>query len=239
MGSSKQAVNVPIQDGQVTEERGVPRSSVVAMSPSERMVGKLPHNCDSILKNADTPLDRDKLQRLRDGVFLKNKKQKYWIDGGSNSNCFMVYARDLAITWSENASYWSWFTVKEAPNETLVDAVELRNVCWLDISGRFDMKDLTPGTRYEVVFVVKLEDPAYGWDTPVNVKLNLPSGQSPERKVNLREMRRYHWLEIPAGEFVPSPENTGEIKFSMCEHDSGTWKKGLFLKGVAIRPKSH
>ncbi|XP_010529290.1 PREDICTED: protein PHLOEM PROTEIN 2-LIKE A1-like [Tarenaya hassleriana] len=217
-------------------------ADAAAAAEAERSVvrtSKLPHNCEAILRNAGLSPDKF-IDRLHEGVFLKNKTQKYWVEGSSSSNCFMVYARDLSITWSENTTYWTWFSFKDTPNDTLVEGVELKNVCWLDISGKFETVNLTPGTTYEVVFVVKLEDPAYGWDTPVNVKLTLPSGQQiSDRKVILKEKMRYQWLDIPAGEFVPSSENAGEIRFSMYEHDSGTWKKGLFVKGVAIRPKSH
>ncbi|KAL0687786.1 hypothetical protein Bca4012_087463 [Brassica carinata] len=120
-----------------------------------------------------------------------------------------------------------------------VEAVALKNVCWLDITGKFDTKNLTPGITYEVVFKVKLEDPAYGWDTPVNIKLVLPDGnhKPQEQKVSLTEIPRYQWVDIIVGEFKPEKNSAGEIVFSMYEHESGLWKKGLFLKGVEICPK--
>lgn len=118
-----------------------------------------------------------------------------------------------------------------------MEAAGLKNVCWLDISGKFDTRNLTPGVAYEVVFKVKLEDPAYGWDTPVNLKLVLPNGTPHEQKVSLRELPRYQWVDIRVGEFVPEKSAAGEITFSMYEHEAGVWKKGLFLKGVVIRPK--
>ena len=124
-------------------------------------------------------------------------------------------------------------------SEVGVEAVALKNVCWLDITGKFDTKNLTPGITYEVVFKVKLEDPAYGWDAPVNIKLVLPNGKDKpqEQKVSLREIPRYQWVDIIVGEFKPEKNSAGEIVFSMYEHESGVWKKGLFLKGVEICPK--
>jgi hypothetical protein len=48
---------------------------------------------------------------------------------------------------------------------------------------------------------------------------------------------RGEWIEISVGEFVASPKNTGEIEFSIYEHEDGKWKRGLVIKGIAIRPK--
>lgn len=38
--------------------------------------------------------------------------QKYWIEGKAKKNCFMLYARDLAISLAEfqTNNNWSWFT---------------------------------------------------------------------------------------------------------------------------------
>ncbi|EOA17361.1 hypothetical protein CARUB_v10005642mg [Capsella rubella] len=216
-------------------------SPVMTTSTMRARPVKSPHNFEAILKNADPPISVSSVnlfQQLRSGVFLKPTKQiKYWVDE-RNNNCFMLFARNLTITWSDDLNYWTWFTDRESPNETVVEAAELKNVCWLDIMGKFDTRNLTPGIAYEVVFKVKLEDPAYGWDTPVNLKLVLPSGKEKpqEKKVSLRELPRYKWVDIRVGEFVPEKSTAGEIIFSMYEHVAGVWKKGLFFKGVTIRP---
>jgi hypothetical protein len=213
----------------------------VTTLPMKASTVKSPHNCEAILRDADPPISLSSVnlsEQLRSGVFLKPKKQiKYWVDE-RNSNCFMLFAKNLSITWSDDVNYWTWFTEKESPNEN-VEAVGLKNVCWLDITGKFDTRNLTPGIVYEVVFKVKLEDPAYGWDTPVNLKLVLPNGKEKpqEKKVSLRELPRYKWVDVRVGEFVPEKSAAGEITFSMYEHAAGVWKKGLSLKGVAIRPK--
>jgi hypothetical protein len=125
----------------------------------------------------------------------------------------------------------------------VVDAAELLNVCWLEVHGKFETAKLSAGTTYEVAFVIMLkdpaygwEDPAYGWEDPVNVRLILPDRNKQERKENLMKKPRGEWIEIPVGEFVASPEMAGEIEFSIYEY-GGKWKRGLVIKGVAIRPK--
>uniref|UniRef100_A0A1J3G170 Protein PHLOEM PROTEIN 2-LIKE A1 n=1 Tax=Noccaea caerulescens TaxID=107243 RepID=A0A1J3G170_NOCCA len=198
-----------------------------------------PHNYEAILRDADLPVSPSIVEQLRSGgVFLEPNLIKYWVDE-KNNNCFMLFPRKLSITWSDDPNYWTWFRSEESPKETDVEAAELKNVCWLDISGKFNTSKLTPGVTYEVVFKVRLEDPAYGWDTPLNLKLAFSNGKEKphERKVSLREQPRYQWVDIRVGEFQPENNSAGEIAFSMYEYEAGVWKKGLFLKGVAIRPK--
>ncbi|CAN6545806.1 unnamed protein product [Malus baccata var. baccata] len=51
------------------------------------------------------------------------------------------------------------------------------------------------------------------------------------------QKQRGKWVEIPAGEFRASPEQYGNMIFSL--HQLGEqWKKGLVIKGAEIRPKT-
>lgn len=106
------------------------------------------------------------------------------------------------------------------------------------MGGKFDTRELTPLTKYEVVFVVKLESAASGWETPVNLKLTLPNSRERPKdwRVTLKEHIGKSWVDIPAGEFITSPENNGEISFSMSE--TARWQEELIVKGVVIRPKN-
>lgn len=122
-------------------------------------------------------------------------------------------------------------------SEEVVDVAEMLDVCWLEIHGKFEIYKLTPGIMYEVVFVVMLKDPAYGWEVPINVRLTLPDGNKQEHKENLMEKPRSKWVEIPAGEFMVEPRKGGFVEFSLYEYEGGDWKKGLLVKGAAIRPK--
>lgn len=202
---------------------------------------KLPHNCEAILRDADSPVDRSSVDKLYDqlstGVFLNQKRKKYWVEKKCYRNCFMLFAKDLSITWGGDTRYWKWPSICESGDVT-VDVAELLDVCWLEIYGKFNTKMLSPGILYEVVFVIKLKDPAYGWGVPVNVSLVLPNGYKQERKEKLQTKPREQWIEVPVGELITSPENVGEIQFGMHEYDGGEWKRGLVIKGIAIRPKT-
>ncbi|KAL5545318.1 hypothetical protein UlMin_009102 [Ulmus minor] len=199
---------------------------------------KLRYSFEAIIKEADIPLDKSsfvKLQsQLQAGIFLNQRRKKYWVDGMSN-NCFMIYARDLTIHWIEDGRFWKWVQLKETSDE-LIDTAELLRVCWLEIGGKFEEKNLTPKTLYEVAFVIMLKNSGRGWHVPVTVKLVLPNGSEQKRKVNMMEKPRDQWINIPFGEFQTSPENPGEIVFSFDGTAGGNWKSGLVIKGVKIQP---
>lgn len=110
-------------------------------------------------------------------------------------------------------------------------------VCWLNVEGRFDTTKLSPGIRYEVVFVVMLKATGHGWEIPVTVTLTLPDGYKHERKVNFMEKAIGQWIEIPVGEFRTLPGKFGDIEFWMHQSEGGQWKSGILIKGVVIRPK--
>ncbi|KAK4440334.1 protein PHLOEM PROTEIN 2-LIKE A1 [Sesamum alatum] len=198
----------------------------------------LPHNCNDILKHADSPIDRSSTKKLLEQLYagLTSIVQKYWVEKGSNRNCFILFARDLSITWADDDRFWHWPLLKESSDESLAVA-ELLNVCWLEVHGRFEIANLSPGTMYEIVFVLQLKDTAYGWEVPVNLRLTLPDGSRQQHRENLMEKPRGQWIEIPVGEFNTSDKKIGEIEISLYEYEGGKWKRGLLIKGVSIRPK--
>lgn len=149
----------------------------------------------------------------------------------TSSNSCQLHFQEISFFSSPNHQF-------SYDSDVTVDVAELLDVCWLEIYGKFNTKMLSPGILYEVVFVIKLKDPAYGWGLPVNVSLVLPNGYKQERKENLQTKPREQWIEVPVGEFITSPENVGEIQFGMHEYDGGEWKRGLVIKGIAIRPKT-
>ncbi|XP_021822426.1 protein PHLOEM PROTEIN 2-LIKE A1-like [Prunus avium] len=148
----------------------------------------------------------------------------------------MVNARGLNITRSDDRRYWRW--VKEPENSgDYFEAAELLNVCWLQVSGKFENPKLSQGT-HEVVLVAKMKTRAYGWDAPVNFKLT-HADTTNHGTINLEDMfkdSKDQWKDIKLGEFNAST-NQGNIEFWLYKF-GGKWKSGLVIKGVAVRPKS-
>lgn len=125
-------------------------------------------------------------------------------------------------------------------SEVAIEVAVLNEVYWLNIKGTFHTRRLTPETKYEVVFVVNLEETASGWEEPVNLSLKLVMHDKSE---NLQEQTLYlddyigvEWVEIRAGDFVAPPQDApAKIFFEMCQYDNTVRKTGLVVKGVAIR----
>lgn len=120
-----------------------------------------------------------------------------------------------------------------------MEIVELKEVCWLEVHGKFQTWKLSPGVNYEVAFVVMLKEKARGWEVPVYLRLSLPNGKIQEHKEYLMKKIEGQWMEIPVGKFYnEAGGGGGEIEFSLYEYEGGQWKRGLVIKGAIIRPSS-
>ncbi|XP_044469657.1 protein PHLOEM PROTEIN 2-LIKE A1-like [Mangifera indica] len=154
----------------------------------------------------------------------------------TNINSFVLFARDLSITWGSDERYWKWTYEKETSG-AYVEVAELLKVCWFEVKGKFDTKKLTPGTFYRLAFLVKFNEDASGWENLVNLKLDLPNGTQIQRKENFKNKPKNKWIEILVAEFrVQENEKQGEMEFSMTETSDFHWKSGIVLNGVVIQP---
>ena len=99
-----------------------------------------------------------------------------------------------------------------------IEVARLRTVCWLDVRGNFKISDLSPGTVYEVVYVVMLTKGASGWELPVKLKLCLPDGKVQERQVSLLQKPRGQLMELSLGHFCTGENGeTREVCFYLYE----------------------
>ncbi|KAL7264390.1 hypothetical protein ACSBR1_002359 [Camellia fascicularis] len=92
-----------------------------------------------------------------------------------------------------------------------IEMAEPKKVIWLDIRGFFDRTiDLSPGTMYEIVFVMRMiggdEYYTHISNYTVTLVLILP-GSKTQRNERLKGKRIEEWFEILVGEFIMSPEN--------------------------------
>ena len=151
------------------------------------------------------------------------------------ANNFVLFARDLSITWGNDERYWKW-TYEKEPDGSYVEVAELLKVSWFEIQGKFNTNKLKPGTSYKLAFVVKFNEDASGWGNPVNLELDLPNGTQMQHKESLNNMPRNQWIEVPVAEFtVQENETQGEMNFSMTE-TSNNLKKGMAINAVVIAP---
>ncbi|CAN6909634.1 unnamed protein product [Brassica oleracea var. botrytis] len=156
---------------------------------------------------------------------------------------FFVPARRLDITHSEKPENWTWSSIYDGQSEADIEVAMLITVYWLHITGNFHTRKLTPGTKYEVVFILNLDDTAAGWEEPVTLKLKLEhrggSQSIQERTLSLDDYigDGNNWVDIQVGEFEAPPKSAAaKIFFSLHQYVDTDRKDGLVVKGVAIRP---
>ncbi|EFH41519.1 predicted protein [Arabidopsis lyrata subsp. lyrata] len=173
---------------------------------------------------------KDLMARIR----IKGKPSREVISQGV---VFVVPARRLDITHSENPNLWTWGYVQ---SEADIEIAMLNKIYWLQIKGYFVTRELTPGTKYKVVFMIYLDDTASGWEEPVTLNLKLKhrdgSQSIQESTLCLNDYIYNNWVDIQAGEFEALPENVVEIFFSLHQYEYSNRKSGLLVKGVTIRP---
>ncbi|KMZ71766.1 phloem protein 2-A1 [Zostera marina] len=126
--------------------------------------------------------------------------------------------------------------MKETSSNKEIEIAKLKRVCWFEVHGKHTTVNLTPGVTYEVAFVVKIEDHAYGWDVPVMLRLVTSTSDVQQYREKLSDMPRGKWTELIAGVFTVTPRDVRDLEFSLFELGSA-WKSGLVLQGVVIRPK--
>jgi hypothetical protein len=156
---------------------------------------------------------------------------------------FLVPARRLDINHAENPEKWSWSSIYDRPYKADIEIATMINIhSSVKIDGNFHTRKLTPGTRYEVVFLVSFDDTASGWKKPVVLKLKLVmmsdgTQNEHEKALNLDEYIGESWADIHVGVFeAPPKKDDAKIFFSMHQYVDTDQKSGLVVKGVAIRP---
>ncbi|KAK4782142.1 hypothetical protein SAY86_016244 [Trapa natans] len=174
---------------------------------------------------------------------------------------YILSARELSITWSNDPMYWAWISMTESRFQQVV---ELRTIHWLEIGGRIRIGDLSPSTNYAAYLIMKLSSRAYGLDampseTSVQVgdrvlcsELAYLQGSNSRKqgmemqrkKVNAGDTRVPYqradgWMEIHLGEFFTAGGHEGtneEVKASLKEVKGYQLKGGLVVEGIEFRP---
>ncbi|GMY35119.1 protein phloem protein 2-like a1 [Fagus crenata] len=251
-GETNSVNGMKLEMEQVHEETGE-TDSVKGKELTTKRGKKPPLNFLAILFDANITLDTSSPDKLCDelyaGVFLKKNTlassisispHKYFVDKKLNKNCFEMFARELYICWAEDPQYWQWTKEKDTRGED-IEVAKLVDVCWLEIQGTFRTIDLSLGTVYEVVFIVKMlkHNSWFGEENnSVTLTIILPRSKSLTRNEKLNKKPCEEWIEIQVGEFIISPENVGDITFKLDDRSS-RWKTGLVLKCAIIRPKNY
>ncbi|KAL7591112.1 hypothetical protein Lser_V15G33983 [Lactuca serriola] len=222
------------------------------------------------------------LSRTHSQINFSSKKELYFklcdsvlIDGGirifslnkiSGKKCFVLSARALSISLSDEPNHWTWTT---RSSSRFSEVIELKSISNIEIEGRINTQDLSPNTTYGTYLIIQVSDRAFGLDSiasEISVSMNECSVSNTaylcpldERKkqlesllfLNRRRMmeklvvegegrrpnkREDGWMEIELGEFFVG-EKSEEVKMNLMEVKGHQLKGGLIIEGIEVRPK--
>ncbi|BFG13767.1 hypothetical protein CerSpe_000430 [Prunus speciosa] len=175
-------------------------------------------------------------------IIIGNGNMSMALEKQSGKKCYMVGARRLSIIGGDTPRYWQWISL---PESRFSQVAELKAVCWLDIQGYIETKNLSPRTTYAAYFVYQLSsqhNPRTA-ATPVTLRVAYEhSAVAVERSVILDPApphARYRgdgWFEIEMGEFVTEEDNA-TVVCSLVETSDYNCKSGLIVESIELRPK--
>ncbi|VVA94460.1 unnamed protein product [Arabis nemorensis] len=112
---------------------------------------------------------------LCDFLLIDNARKMFKINKFSGKISYNLSARDISITWSDQASYWSWSNVSDS---RFPESAELITTDRLEIKGTIQTGILSPDTRYGAYLIVKVTKHAYGLDlVPAETSIKSKNGQ--------------------------------------------------------------
>ncbi|KAJ6694496.1 hypothetical protein OIU85_005202 [Salix viminalis] len=121
---------------------------------------------------------------LCNSVLIDGGRKSFKLEKSSGKKSFMLSARDLHITWSDESPYWHWASV---PESRFSEVAVLRTMSWLEIVGTIRTQMLTPNTKYGAYLVLKITDRSYGLDLmPSEISVEVGNNRGSRNTAYLR-----------------------------------------------------
>ncbi|KAJ7960484.1 F-box protein like [Quillaja saponaria] len=70
-------------------------------------------------------------------VLIDGRSKNFKLDKFSTEKSYILSARELSITWSNEPMYWSWISI---PESRFTEVAELKTISWLEIKGKIKIK---------------------------------------------------------------------------------------------------
>lgn len=121
-----------------------------------------------------------------------------------------------------------------------IEVAKLLDVRWIKICGSIETINLSPGTLYEIVFVLKKLDNAKNCRFNIDLTIKPQHSKALKRCESLDDKPFQKWFEIQVGEFTMLPEHVGKMEYySLLQTESTPSKQemGLVVKCSIIQPK--
>ncbi|ONK71882.1 uncharacterized protein A4U43_C04F13350 [Asparagus officinalis] len=158
-----------------------------------------------------------------------------WREEMTGEKGILIYPRELEVVGGDDDSCWLWHSlILESQGQLGVEVPKLMGTKHVEVHGRWKISDLTPGLKYQVLYMIMVEDPLEGWEScPLKLRVTLPDGSSQTQQVDLCKLPKGQLIMTVAGFF--DSVGDGEVIFSVIE-TSDVVKKGLVIKDAVIRP---
>ncbi|GKE13290.1 F-box domain, phloem protein 2-like protein [Tanacetum coccineum] len=134
---------------------------------------------------------------------------------------------------------------------TFAEVAILREVWWLDICGIIPSVMLSPKSTYVAYLVFRITRNSMGLAVPAKTTVSFGGIRNETSNVYLKQPRAWAheeapthaapttrkdgWMEIELGEFYHDDGDEGDVEMRFQEHR--TWKRGLIVEGIELRPK--
>ncbi|GLT87984.1 hypothetical protein SLE2022_060310 [Rubroshorea leprosula] len=179
-------------------------------------------------------------------VLIEDGKKSFSLHKRSGKKCYMLGARDLGIIWGGTPQYWIW---KYLQDSRFPESAELLEVCWFNINRCINTCKLSSMTHYKAYLVYKLAARVDGFrNQPIEATVRLRGTEGLQRTVFLHAEgedvqndyqypieRGDGWLELELGEFFNEGGEDSILEIRIFHFD-GSWKRGVFIEGIEIRP---
>ncbi|CAK7340607.1 unnamed protein product [Dovyalis caffra] len=153
----------------------------------------LPSDCQDIVSRCMVPLKfsskKELFLRLCNSLLIDGGRKSFKLEKSSGKKSFMLSARDLHITWSNESQYWHWASL---PGSRFSEVAVLRTMSWLEIVGTIKTQMLTPNTKYGAYLILKISDRSYGLDLmPSEISVEVGNNQVSRNTAYLRLAREH------------------------------------------------
>ncbi|KAL4556242.1 hypothetical protein LXL04_038886 [Taraxacum kok-saghyz] len=231
----------------------------------------LPSDYSSILSRTHSQINfsskKDLYFQLCDSLLIDGGIRSFSMNKISGKKCFVLSARALSISLSDEANHWTWTTHSTS---RFSEVIELKSIPSIEIEGSLNTQDLSPNTTYGAYLMIQVTDRAFGLDSiasEISVSKNecsvfntaylSPVNERKQQLESLLFMNRRRmmeklvvegegrrpikrddgWMEIELGEFFVG-EKSENVKMNLMEVKGHQLKGGLIIEGIEIRPKS-
>ncbi|KAL3725713.1 hypothetical protein ACJRO7_030700 [Eucalyptus globulus] len=205
------------------------------------------------------------LRLCTDPILIDSGRKSFALEKWSGKKCYIIGARDLSIEWGNTPICWRWSSVHVSRFPEAAELVRVRWLdVQAKMEMRLLSADTYYSAYLIFKFVHEnsgFENQAVGVSISSGSEVERrdiyldPDGRWRQQYQTARERwpdmdpsvvrsteekipqdRGDGWKEIYLGKFFVNDPPTGEVEVSLKDVTSGTWRSGLVIQGIELRP---